>query len=53
MLMVFRTHSHGQSLFEYIVLVSAVIFGVIVAARMCSRTFLGHAQRTERYYTVF
>ena len=45
--------ARGQSLIEYTVLVSAVILGVMVAARVCYTTFVGHAQRTEQYYTVF
>jgi hypothetical protein len=40
-------------LIEYTVLVTAVVFGVMVAARICYKTFVGHAQRTEQYYTVF
>jgi len=40
-------------LIEYVVLVSAVILGVMVAARISYRSFVGHAQNAEVYYTVF
>ena len=38
---------------EYAVLASAVVFGVVAAAHICYERFVGHAQRTERWFTVF
>lgn len=43
----------GQSLIEYAVLVSAVALGVVAAASICYKHYVGHAQRTERWFTVF
>lgn len=43
----------GQSIMEYAILIAAVSFGVIVAARVAYKAFTGHAQRIEQSQTVF
>jgi len=40
-------------LIEYAILVAAVIVGVIAAARVSYRAFVGHAQMIERQSVVF
>jgi len=47
------SNSRGQSLIEYAVLVAAVIVGVIAAAHVSYRAFVGHAQTIERDAIVF
>jgi len=51
--MLITRSKRGQSLIEYAALVSAAIFGVMAAAHLSYESFVGHAQRSERWFTVF
>jgi len=43
----------GQSMIEYAILVSAVILGVMAAANVAYKAFVGHAQAIERTQIIF
>lgn len=45
--------ARGQSLIEYAVLVAAVTLGVLAAAHLSYRAFVGQAQAVEKTYVVF
>ena len=48
-----RRGERGQELIAYAVLVGAVILGVVAAASVTYKSFVGHAQTIERNEIVF
>ncbi|MDP3703230.1 MAG: hypothetical protein Q8R78_02455 [Candidatus Omnitrophota bacterium] len=48
-----RCNERGQELIAYAVLVGAVILGVMAAANIAYKAFVGHAQTIERDEIVF
>ena len=43
----------GQSLLEYAILLSAVVVGVMIAAKVTQQSFIKQAQEIERSEIVF
>jgi hypothetical protein len=48
-----RRGQRGQELIAYAVLVGAVVLGVVTAANIAYKAFVGHAQTIERDEIVF
>jgi len=48
-----RLGESGQYLIEYAVLVAAVSFAVVFAAKFAYRAYTGHAQTIERAGVIF
>ncbi len=45
--------NRGQSIIEYAVLMAAVTLGVLAAAHLSYRAFVGQAQEIEKHEVVF
>ena len=51
--MMSRRGERGQELIAYAVLVGAVVLGVMAAAQITYKSFVGHAQSIERNEIIF